>query len=400
MRLLYLHYGPQSGVTAAITAALGAAGVEVLQHNPVERFRYQLRAGTKLPNARPAVVRAVLEAMRLHGPHWKSYYLHSPYAFDLFSREAAAAIRRAAPDRVVQAGALFGPGPWPVAPYHLYLDHTRAIAERYPPAPGLPPAVAYQPEWRARERATYRNAEGIFTMSAFVKRSLEDDYGIEPSRVRVIGAGPNVVPPGHDPWGAPGPVEPREPTILFVGKRFVPKGGPELLEAFALVRREHPRARLALVSATCPTPLPAGVRYHGLLPREALGRLFGAAAVFALPTLREAFGLSLLEAMSFGLPVVASRIEAIPEIVSDGETGVLVPPRDPAALAAALSELLREPARARAMGAAGRLRLQARYGWRRTAGEMLEVLGETRPASGSTVPGELPEAMQPVAGSM
>jgi glycosyltransferase involved in cell wall biosynthesis len=384
MRLLYLHYGPQSGVTEAITGALSAAGLEVERHNPVERFLYQLRPGTRIPNARLAVVRAVLEAVRLHGPHWKSYYLHSPYAFDLFSREASQAVRRLAPDRVIQAGALFGPGAYPPVPYHLYLDHTRAIAERYPPVPGLPPAIAYQAEWRARERAVYRNAEGIFTMSEHVKSSLRDDYGVDAARVRVVGAGPNVVPARRDrspaaqpsPHRGPGgPGAPaRDPLVLFVGKHFIPKGGPELLDAFSLVRREHPRVRLAMVSDTCPAPLPPGVTFHGLLGREPLGELFAAATVFALPTLREAFGLSILEAMAFGLPVVASRIEAIPEIVADGETGLLVPPREATALAAAICELLRDPARARRMGAAGRQRVQARYGWERAAGEMLGVL--------------------------
>ncbi len=371
MRLLYLHYGPQSGVTEAITGALSAAGVEVVPHNPVERFLYQLRPGTRIPNVRPAVVRAVLEAVHLHGPHWKSYYLHSPYTFDLVSGEAAQAVRRIAPDRVLQSGVLFGLGPYPPVPYHLYLDHTRAIAERYEPVPGLAPAIGYQAEWRARERAVYRNAEGIFTMSEFVKASLREDYGVDPARVRVVGAGANVVPPG--------PVAPaRDPLVLFVGKQFAPKGGPELLDAFALVRREFPRARLSVVSASFPGPLPPGVTFHGLLPRAALARLFAQAAVFALPTLREAFGLSLLEAMAFGLPVVATRLEAIPEIVSDGETGLLVPPRDATALAAALAELLREPARARQMGAAGRQRMHARYGWSRAAGAMLKVLWPER----------------------
>ncbi len=373
MRLLYLHYGPQSGVTEAITSALVASGVEVLQHNPAERFLYQLRPGTRIPNARPAVVRAVAEAMRLHGAHWKSYYLHTPYAFDHLSDEAAAAIRRARADVVVQAGVLFGPGPYPAAPYHLYLDHTRAIAERYPPAPGLPPAVAFQPEWRAREQTVYRNAAGIFTMSEFVRASLAEDYGVDPARVHVVGAGPNVVPGGPSP-------APREPRVLFVGKAFAAKGGPELLDAFAALRREHPAARLSIVSATCPAALPEGATFHGLLSREALARLYAAAAVFVLPTLREAFGLSLLEAMSFGLPVVASRIEAIPEIVADGETGILVPPGDAPALARALGGLLSEPARARQMGAAGRQRAALRFGWERAARRMLAVLDPERPA--------------------
>jgi glycosyltransferase involved in cell wall biosynthesis len=373
MRLLYIHYGPQSGVTDAITTQLSSSGLDVVQHNPARSFLYQLRPGKRIPNARPVVMRAVLEAVRLHGAHWKSYYLHTLYAFDHLSREAARAIRCAAPDVVLQAGALFGPGPYPIVPYHLYLDHTRAIAERYTPAPGLPPPVAYQAEWRAREQAVYRNATCIFTMSEFVRTSLRDDYGVDPARVHVVGAGPNVTPSR-----LPGPH--RVPRILFVGKHFAPKGGPELLEAFAAVRRENADARLAIVSSSCPSPRPPGVEFHGLVTRQALARLYESSAVFALPTLREAFGLSLLEAMSFGLPVVATRVEAIPEIVADGESGVLVPPQEVPALANALAALLADPVRARLMGAAGRQRAMSRFGWERAASRMLSVLWPERVA--------------------
>ncbi|ACL67552.1 glycosyl transferase group 1 [Anaeromyxobacter dehalogenans 2CP-1] len=371
MRVLYLHYGPQSGVTAAVTRSLAEAGAEVVDANPAEGFLYQLRPGCRIPNVRPAVVRAVAEALRTHGRSWKPYYLHTTFAFDHLSARAGEAIRRAGADAVIQAGVLFSPGLVPDVPYHLYLDHTRAIAERYPPLEGLPPPVPYAPEWRAREEAVYRGAAGIFTMSEAVRTSLLSDYGVSPARVHVVGAGPNVEPGPRDLGLA------REPLVLFVGRNFVPKGGPELLEAFREVRRVHPRARLALVTSRAPAALPEGVTDHGLLGKEALARLYATAAVFALPTLREAFGLSFLEAMAFELPVVASRIEAIPEIVADGDTGLLVPPRDPAALAAALTALLGDPARARAMGVAGRARAAARFGWARAAARMLEVL---RPA--------------------
>jgi glycosyltransferase involved in cell wall biosynthesis len=372
VRVLYLHYAPQSGVTAAISRSLAAAGVEVLGANPVERFLYQLHPGRRIPNARPAVVRAVAEAVRIHGLHWKAYYLHTTYAFDHLSELAGRAIRRAAPDAVVQAGALFGPGLPPDRPFHLYLDHTRAIAERYPPRAGLPPPVAFDPAWREREQAVYRGATAIFTMSEFVRASLREDYGVDPSRVHVIGAGPNV---------SPGPADlglAREPRVLFVGRRFGPKGGPELLEAFAAARRDHPRLRLDVVSQSTASPLPEGVTFHGLLGKEALARLYATASIFALPTLREAFGLALLEAMSFELPVVASRLEAIPEIVADGVTGLLVTPRDPAALALALCSLAADPVRARRMGAAGRARVLHRFGWDRAAAAMLDVLRPAR----------------------
>ena len=369
MRLLYIHYGPQSGVTASITAALAASGAEVLLANPTERFLYQLVPGWKIPNPRPVVIRAVAEAVRAHGPRWKTYYLHTRFAFDHLSDLVGQAIRAAAPDAVIQAGVLFSPGRRPEVPYHLYLDHTRAIAERYPPAPGLAPPVAYEAGWRARERAVYRGAAAIFTMSEFVRRSLCEDYGVDPARVRVVGAGPNVSPDPSELGRA------REPLVLFVGKNFVPKGGPELLEAFARVRRTHPEARLSIVSSSAPATLPAGATFHGLLDKEGLAQLYATASVFALPTRREAFGLSFLEAMAFAVPVVGSRLEAIPEIVADGETGLLVPPGDPGALAEALSALLSDPTRARRMGAAGRARVAERFSWRRAAAAMLDAMG-------------------------
>ncbi|HET7824246.1 MAG TPA: glycosyltransferase family 4 protein [Anaeromyxobacter sp.] len=374
MRVLYLNYGPQSGVTESIATRLSAAGLEVLQVNPTEGFLWQHRPGSKLPNLRPVALRAFLEAAWSHRARWKVYWLHTVYAFDRLSDLAGEAVRTARPDAVLQSGVLFGPGRFPEVPYHLYVDHTRAIAERYEPAPGLPPPVPYHPGWRAREQAVYRGAARIFTMSDFVKGSLVADYGVEPGRVHVVGAGPNVQP-------RPGDLAaPREKAILFVGRRFVPKGGPTLLDAFALVRRDHPDARLWIVSSSAPARLPEGATFHGVLGPAGLRQLYARASVFALPTLREAFGIALVEAMTFGLPVVASRVEAIPEIVSHGETGLLVPPSEPVALARALGELLGDPVRARLLGAAGHARATTRFGWDLAASRMIAVLRPLRAA--------------------
>jgi starch synthase len=369
VRLLYLHYGPQSGVTAAVSRALAGAGVEVASANPTEAFLWRLRPGSRLPNPRPAALRAFAEALLRHGRSWKEYWIHTPWAFDRVSAAAGEAVRRAAPDAVLQAGVLFGPGRPAARPYHLYVDHTRAIVERYEPAAGLPPPLPPDPAWRAREERVYRGAETIFSMSAFAARSLVADYGVDPARVVVVGAGPNVAPA---PWDAP--AGERAPAILFVGRSFAPKGGPDLVEAFRRVRRADRRAALWIVSQDAPAQLPEGAVFHGPLRPDALAALLARASVFALPTLREAFGLVLLEAMAFGLPVVASAIEAIPEIVSAGETGLLVPPRDPAALADACAALLADPARARQLGEAGRRRVAERFGWDRVAARMLAVL--------------------------
>ncbi len=88
------------------------------------------------------------------------------------------------------------------------------------------------------------------------------------------------------------------------------------------------------------------------------------------PSRAESFGVAALEAAASGLPVVASRVGGLPEVVADGETGLLVEPDDPAALAAALSALIHNPERRRAMSAAARAHAVARYDWHACARAM------------------------------
>jgi glycosyltransferase involved in cell wall biosynthesis len=103
-----------------------------------------------------------------------------------------------------------------------------------------------------------------------------------------------------------------------------------------------------------------GVRMHvGLKADTAeLLSLFHRANIFALPTLGETYGLAILEAMAVGLPVIATRVGAIPEIVVDGETGLLIPPNSPDALREAIRVLANDSTRRRAMGVAGRRRVE------------------------------------------
>lgn len=139
------------------------------------------------------------------------------------------------------------------------------------------------------------------------------------------------------------------------GQRFLIDAMRQIPARLAIVGKgslEAPlRARAAALGDRC---VFAGFRAD-------VNAVMSAFDVFALPSLWEGFGLVLLEAMAAARPVVAAASGAIPEIVVHGETGLVVPPGDEAALARALAELVGDPARARAMGEAGRRRLEERF---------------------------------------
>jgi glycosyltransferase involved in cell wall biosynthesis len=129
--------------------------------------------------------------------------------------------------------------------------------------------------------------------------------------------------------------------------------------------------------------LEARVREGGLAGRVAFAgfrddvdRLLPAFDVFCLSSQLEGLGTSVLDAMAFGRPVVATAAGGIPEAVEDGVTGRVVPVRDPVALARALLDVLRDPEARRAMGDAGRQRFLARFTADRMAEETLRVYAE------------------------
>jgi len=159
------------------------------------------------------------------------------------------------------------------------------------------------------------------------------------------------------------------PLAGVVARLDPQKGHAYLLRAWRQVTAALPEARLLVVGdgslrgelqqQTRDLGLENSVIFTGR--RKDVPRLMAALDVVALPSLWEGFGLVLLEAMAVARPIVASRVSAIPEIVADGETGLLVPPRDVNALAAALIELLRDHQQAAEMGRRGQERLEQEF---------------------------------------
>ena len=153
--------------------------------------------------------------------------------------------------------------------------------------------------------------------------------------------------------------------VLYLGVLKEAKGVYELLEAWRSVTAGHPRARLTLAGSgeidRVRRAADDSVETPGWTSGAAKAALLDSASVFVLPSHFEALPMAVLEAMAAGLPVVATRVGGIPDVIVDGCEGILVEPRDPAALARAIEGLLSDPARRAAMGAAARRRAQETF---------------------------------------
>ncbi|WP_431038556.1 glycogen synthase [Streptomyces sp. P6-2-1] len=246
------------------------------------------------------------------------------------------------------------------------------------------------------ERTAVESADAVIAVSHGMRADLLRCYpDLDPGRVHVVHNGIDTdlyrAVPGTSALDRLG-IDPHRPYVLFVGRVTRQKGVPHLLRA---ARSLDPAAQLVLCAGAPDTPeLDAefralvgelraardGVHWiPEMLPRPELVQLLSHARVFVCPSVYEPLGIVNLEAMACGTAVVASAVGGIPEVVRDGETGVLVPyePEDPAAfergLARALNGLVTDPGTAALMGAAGRGLAVRDFGWDRIARRTVEV---------------------------
>jgi glycosyltransferase involved in cell wall biosynthesis len=205
-----------------------------------------------------------------------------------------------------------------------------------------------QLKWR-QNVACFQAARHLVTWSHWAKQGLIEGYGVSPGKVTVI-------PPGVDtsawanPQGARPARGPDEPVkVLFVGGNLERKGGTQLLEAFRALRPGG--MELHLVTRDSVPVEPGLFVYNDMQPNSAaLKQLYWQSDAFCLPTLGDCLPMALAEAGAAGLPLVSTRVAAIPEIVREGDTGLLVTPGDVLTLTTALRSLIEQPALRQQLG--------------------------------------------------
>jgi glycosyltransferase involved in cell wall biosynthesis len=225
----------------------------------------------------------------------------------------------------------------------------------------------------AADRTVARLAHVHIAISAGLARYLAESEGFQED-------GFEVVHYGLDP-GPPPPAPPGVPCLALVGRLIEIKGHGVLLEALARARAELPDVTLELAgdgplepelrAAVARLELGGAVRFLGHVAPPT--PVYERAEIVVVPSFGEGFGMVALEAMERGRAVIASDVGGLPEIVEAGETGLTVPPGDAAALARAIVELGRDPARTARLGAAGRERALSEFSQERCTARTEEL---------------------------
>ncbi|UWQ23107.1 glycosyltransferase [Jannaschia sp. W003] len=240
--------------------------------------------------------------------------------------------------------------------------------------------------WQLRKNAIDEKVAGaafVACISRFALERVEADVRPKDrSRLEVVRCGIDLAE-----LPALGPARDRggEGThVVFVGRMTGVKGAAVLLQAAARLTDRHPRLRLTLAGDGPERPtlealsrdlgLAGRVRFAGFLSGHEVADLLATGDVLALPSHAEGVPVVLMEAMATALPVVATRVAGISELVEDGRSGILVPPGDPEALTGALDRILGAPREAMRMGRAGRLAVERGFVARSEASHLSKLI--------------------------
>jgi len=239
-----------------------------------------------------------------------------------------------------------------------------------------------------------RAADRIVVHGVALERELAARVPSVAARIRVVPHGAaQLLAPAAAPEDAQRDATHHPPTLLFFGYLHEEKGLPDLIDALPQVAARVPELRVVIAGEPelDVAPLQSRARALGVADRiewrlryvEAaeVGALFTAATAVVLPYRKASQSGVAFLAGAYGRPLVATRVGALPEVVRDGVSGLLVPPEDPQALAAALKELLSDPVRARKMGGAHARFCRTEGSWASIAQRTRALYGELLPAA-------------------
>jgi glycosyltransferase involved in cell wall biosynthesis len=261
-------------------------------------------------------------------------------------------------------GFLWAPRRSPRMPYAVMLKGI--IADELRNERGLVRVLlALQARW---ERRNVHGADRVIVPSRYSASVARDLYGVPAAALAVVPE-PIDLTEWRRRFAAAPPRRDTAPTVLAVARMYPRKRLDDLLRAARVLRARIPDLRVRIVGAGPESGplhrlaqdlgLACTVTFLGEIPRQALAVEYVGADCFCLPTVQEGFGIVFTEAMAAGLPVVACRAAAVPEVVEDGRTGFLVRPRSPEELAMAMEKVLTSVALRRELGDNGRRRVEA-----------------------------------------
>jgi glycosyltransferase involved in cell wall biosynthesis len=232
---------------------------------------------------------------------------------------------------------------------------------------------------RSQARVARRLA-GIVTSSEASRRQIESDFGVRPDRIHNVHNGVDLPAPGKRRS------RPGQPELLFVGRCSDPNKGLEHLlgalaqlpEPFVLRVLDRFPADSSLERQVNELRIGHRIRWEGKLPRADLEAAFRDATIVVLPSLFEGFGLPAVEALAAGTPVVCTTAGALTEVILTAGVGTLVPPADPAALAAAIVGVWGRWEEEQAACVAARERIEQAFGWPEVAARTAQVYEHVR----------------------
>jgi glycosyltransferase involved in cell wall biosynthesis len=223
----------------------------------------------------------------------------------------------------------------------------------------------------------FYNARRIISWTNWARSSLISDYSVDANKVEVLPPGIDLKKWQPDHLSHDGPLR-----ILFVGSDFHRKGGELLLSAFRTL--PEGMSELIIVTKTSIPPEPGITLYQNIKPNSPeLIALFKSSDLFVFPSKAEAFGIAAVEASASELPIIATSVGGLKEVVVHNETGMLIEPDDQDALVENIRLIAENPNLRKQLGQAGRAHVEAHFNGFKNANRLVNILGETKTLSGS-----------------